>query len=201
MDQEQHLVLHGVGIKKHAKPGTIASLLKLDPNHVEEELNSAKCRGLVVEFEGNYSLSPLGRISYSSNSGRYFHEFRENRRFVKLYDDFEAINETLKSLVTDWQVINRAGTQIPNDHSDKEYDNKIIDKIGDLHEHAEKLLGGFESFIPRFKYYREALLAALERAEDGAIEWISEVKIDSYHTVWFELHEDLLCILGRTRTE
>ncbi len=42
---------------------------------------------------------------------------------------------------------------------------------------------------------------ALERAEGGAIEWVSDARILSYHTVWFELHEDLLRILGRQRSE
>ena len=32
----------------------------------------------------------------------------------------------------------------------------------------------------------------------GLGEW---AKIDSYHTVWFELHEDLLRMLGREREE
>ena len=45
------------------------------------------------------------------------------------------------------------------------------------------------------------LLVALERAEDGAVEWVSDAKIASYHTVWFELHEDLLRMLGREREE
>jgi len=45
------------------------------------------------------------------------------------------------------------------------------------------------------------LTAALERAEDGAIEWVSDVRIASYHTVWFEMHEDLLRALGRERVE
>ncbi|NQV20995.1 MAG: hypothetical protein HQ511_06225, partial [Rhodospirillales bacterium] len=45
------------------------------------------------------------------------------------------------------------------------------------------------------------LLAALEKAEDGETEFVSGAKVDSYHTVWFELHEDLLRILGREREE
>jgi pyruvate,orthophosphate dikinase len=36
---------------------------------------------------------------------------------------------------------------------------------------------------------------------DGSHEWIARPTIDSYHTVWFELHEHLLATLGRTRTD
>ena len=51
------------------------------------------------------------------------------------------------------------------------------------------------------RIYREKLGAALEKAEDGAIPWVSDAKIESYHTVWFELHEDLLQLMGRERNE
>ena len=52
-----------------------------------------------------------------------------------------------------------------------------------------------------FAFYPLDLFLALERAEDGAIEWVSDAKIESYHTLWFALHEDLLCMLGRARQE
>jgi hypothetical protein len=55
--------------------------------------------------------------------------------------------------------------------------------------------------VARFSYYRTHLEAALEKAEDGAIEWVSDARLPSYHTVWFELHEDLLRLLGRKRQD
>jgi hypothetical protein len=30
---------------------------------------------------------------------------------------------------------------------------------------------------------------------------VSSPKIESYHTLWFELHEDLLRLLGKRRSE
>ena len=38
-------------------------------------------------------------------------------------------------------------------------------------------------------------LNAGEKAEKGAVAWVSDAKIESYHTVWFELHEDLLRLM------
>jgi hypothetical protein len=88
-----------------------------------------------------------------------------------------------------------------NDHSNEDYDQKIIDRLGEFHEHADRVLAMLAKQVPRFQVYRDKLKVALERAEDGDIQWVSDVKIDSYHTLWFELHEDLLCTLGRTRAE
>lgn len=55
--------------------------------------------------------------------------------------------------------------------------------------------------LPRMQIYRDKLSKALERAEDGGIERVSDARIERYHTLWFELHEDLLCMMGRTRDE
>ena len=38
-------------------------------------------------------------------------------------------------------------------------------------------------------------------AEKGEIAWVSDARIESYHTVRFELHEDLLRLMRRERGE
>ena len=93
------------------------------------------------------------------------------------------------------------GQRAPNDHSDKDYDARIIDRLGDLHERSEDALEKLASALPRLAIYREKLEAALDKAETGAIAWISDAKIESYHTVWYELHEDLLRLMQRERSE
>jgi hypothetical protein len=49
--------------------------------------------------------------------------------------------------------------------------------------------------------YRVRLAEAYDQVLAGQHEYVSGVRIDSYHTVWFELHEDLLRMLGREREE
>jgi hypothetical protein len=53
--------------------------------------------------------------------------------------------------------------------------------------------------VPRLGVYAERLDAALRRARDGDMSWLTRPMIDSYHTVWFELHEELIGVAGRTR--
>jgi hypothetical protein len=38
-----------------------------------------------------------------------------------------------------------------------------------------------------------------QRAEDGEASWINRPRADSCHTVWMELHEDLIATLGVQR--
>ncbi len=201
MSDELHLVLHGLAIKKYASPEAVAGLMGLDPGRVAALLAESVARGRVVQAQGRYSLSPMARVTLDSQYSRFCGELRGNAEFVGLYEQFEQVNAILKALITDWQVISIAGARVNNDHSDADYDRTIIDRLGDLHERAEALLGRQAVHLPRLAIYARKLQSAIEKAEDGAIEWVSDARIESYHTLWFELHEDLLRVLGRARLE
>ncbi|MCS5679761.1 MAG: hypothetical protein NZ603_07680, partial [Acidimicrobiales bacterium] len=58
----------------------------------------------------------------------------------------------------------------------------------------------------RFDGYGRRFSEALRRVVAGEIDWFTGVMmdvvwIDSYHTVWFELHENLLATLGIERAK
>jgi hypothetical protein len=53
--------------------------------------------------------------------------------------------------------------------------------------------------VPRFAPYRERLRDARRRVANGESEWLTSPRVDSYHTVWMELHEELLAALGLER--
>lgn len=198
---DMHLVLHGLAIKKHAQAEAVARLIGLDPGRVAAALAEAVKRGRAVEASGRYLLTPTARMALDGEYSKYYDGLRRNADFVAAYEGFERVNVELKQLITDWQTIAVAGRRVPNDHSDKTHDERVIDRLGALHERADKLLARLAAGLPRLQLYREHLLSALEQAEDGAVQWVSDARIDSYHTVWFELHEELLRLMGRTRVE
>jgi hypothetical protein len=49
--------------------------------------------------------------------------------------------------------------------------------------------------------YRTRLARAIERARAGDQRFVASPRVDSCHGVWFELHEDLIQLAGRTRAE
>ena len=63
------------------------------------------------------------------------------------------------------------------------------------------MLDRFAELQPRMSVYGERLDEAYDRVLAGDLGYVSGARIDSYHTVWFELHEDLLRMLGREREE
>lgn len=196
-----HLVLHGLAIKKHAGPEDITGLTGLPLSVVAVNLAAAQASGRAVAANGKYLLSPLAQIALEADYSRRHAHLRQDAAFMDAYEDFERINMQLKALITEWQTIEIAGQRVANDHRDKVHDARVIDRLGDLHERAEAILSRLVVGLPRLGHYSRHLLAAIERAEDGAIEWVSDARIESYHTLWFELHEDLLRIVGRTRAE
>jgi hypothetical protein len=198
---DMHLALHGLAIKKHAMPKDIAEIVGMDAERVASLLKEAESRGRVARTGGKFMLTAPAQVALRSEYSRVYADQRSSAAMNAAYDDFEKINVLVKHLITDWQTMDVGGEKLPNDHSNKDRDEKIIDRLGDLHERSEPILKRMAAGLPRLGIYMEMLTAALEKAEDGAIEWVSDARIASYHTVWFELHEDLLRALGRERVE
>lgn len=198
---DMHLILHALAIKKHASAEAVARLIGLPVERASATLADAVKRGRAAEAQGRYLLTPMARMALDGDYSKYYDGLRRNADFVAAYEGFEKINVDLKQLITDWQTMEVAGQRVPNDHSNKAHDERVIDRLGKLHERADKLFAKLAAGLPRLQIYRDHLLAALEKAEDGAIEWVSDARIDSYHTVWFELHEELLRLMGRVRVE
>ena len=201
MTTDLHIVMHGVAIKKHGTAEMIAGIIDRPLAMVERVLAQATESDRVVNADGKYMLSPAGHMIVMSEYSRFRDVLRSNQPFVQAYDQFEIINKELKQLITDWQTMEVGGKRVTNDHSDKDYDADIIDKLGDLHERFEPILKRMIQAEARMSVYLNKLEAALEKAEDGDSQWVSAADIESYHTVWFEMHEDLLRVLGRVRDE
>ena len=51
----------------------------------------------------------------------------------------------------------------------------------------------------RLADYRSRLSRALAQARAGDGRFVASPRVDSYHGIWFELHEDLIGLAGRTR--
>ena len=48
---------------------------------------------------------------------------------------------------------------------------------------------------------RRAARPAAEAAAAGNGKFVASPRVDSYHGAWFELHEDLILLAGRTRAD
>ena len=195
------LVHHGLAIKRHATAEAVAELVGLPGTRVAALLAEAVATQRAVEVKGAYALAPLARIALESRYDLYFEALRQEPAFVAAYEEFERINRSLKAVITDWQTVEIGGTRLANDHRDASYDAAVMDRLATVHDRVESVLRRLAAHVPRLANYETLLLTALEAAEDGEGAWVSDVRRASYHTVWFELHEDLLRLMGRQRDE
>ena len=196
------LALHGLAVKKAGSPAAVAAVVGAEQAEVEASLEAAVAAGRAAGANGTYMVAPAGREWLDAQYPEAFAEFRADPAASEAYKRFERINRELLALFTDWQMVPSAGGErVPNDHSDPDYDTGIVDRLGAQHERAEKVLDSFAALEPRLGLYKGRLDSAYDKALAGEHEWVSGARIDSYHTVWFELHEDLLRMLGREREE
>ncbi len=198
---DKFLAMHGLAIKKFGNAAVVASALDGAESDVQAGLDQAVSEGLAMAAKGAFMLTPKGQQALAAEYPTQWASLRANAAFAAGYGKFENINNELKQLITDWQTMTVAGEIVPNDHSNAAHDEKIVAKLGDLHERAAPMLAGLAVGLPRLTRYAARLEAALDKAESGEINFVSGAKIDSYHTVWFELHEDLLRILDRKRDD
>lgn len=195
------LAVHGLAVKKSGDATAVASMLGADPAEVERALDAAVADGWVIGARGTFMVTPAGRSWLEERYPQLFAGYRANPELAQAYERFERVNRDLLTLMTDWQSVPTGGGRVHNDHLDADYDRRIFDRLGDLHERAEKVFDRLVAVVARLARYRDRLDAAYDRVLAGEIDYVSGVRIDSYHTVWFELHEDLLRMLGRTREE
>ena len=196
------LALHGLAVKKAGTAEAVAGVLGRGEDEVAGALDAAVAAGQAIGANGTFMVTPAGRALLDERYPRAYDRLRADPGATAAYERFERINRELLALFTDWQMIAAAGgDRVPNDHSDADYDTGIIDRLGALHERAEKVLARFADLEPRLCAYAGRLDEAYDKALAGETDFVSGARVDSYHTVWFELHEDLLRMLGRVRED
>lgn len=118
-----------------------------------------------------------------------------------VYERFCEHNDRFKQLITDWQIKEIDGEQVPNDHADEDYDAGIVIRLGNLHGEVAPVFADAADIAPRLGRYVERFAEALAAVQGGDTTMIAHPLKDSYHTVWFEMHEELILLCGRNRAD
>jgi hypothetical protein len=147
-----------------------------------------------------WSLTPAGRAEHARLLRRELDLTGARPVIATAYRRFRELNPRVLELTSRWQVRRIAGRLVRNDHTDPGYDAAVLDELADVHERAVPLCDDLAASLQRYRRYRPELDSALARARAGDGDHVAKPVLRSYHTVWFELHEDLLVTLGYDRT-
>jgi hypothetical protein len=159
----------------------------------EVELVDAGCAAL---RGSNLALTPAGREVHAAWARLPEGSPAEDVGRA-VYQRFLPMNTELLKICTAWQMREDGSL---NDHSDRAYDFGVLERLDRLHERISPLVAQLAAAVPRFTDYPERLLAALDRIADDR-QWMASPRCDSYHTVWMQMHEDLLCAIGASRSD
>jgi hypothetical protein len=194
------LVLHALRCVGTAGLARVATATGLDEFDVESELIDLAVAGLVTRIAdfGVWGLTDTGRVVDAERITGELESAGAHTAMIAAYNSFLVLNPELLDLCTAWQLRSVDGVMIANDHRDPSYDARVLDLFAEFHQRAAVVCAELSSALPRFDRYRARLTEALDRATSGELEYVAD-STASYHTVWAELHEDLLATLGIPR--
>ncbi|MEI8056531.1 MAG: hypothetical protein WCI29_03935 [Actinomycetes bacterium] len=185
-------VLQALRLKGRATAAELAVSLGSTADEVDQELASLAEQHLVVERttgrRPGWMLTGDGREQYDAS----LEQTRTPEVLERLgltYHDFLELNASVKGLCARWQETDDDGDRF-----------EIIEELHSVQDKVAPSLRSAGEVLARFGAYANRLAAALEKAADDH-RFVVSPTVDSYHTVWFECHEDYLLMLGRSRAD
>jgi DNA-binding MarR family transcriptional regulator len=197
------LVLHGLRLKGFGDASAVAEAVGLTEADAKPILDGLIDEELVTYREGRisgYALTPTGRATHARLLVEQLDATGARPAIQDAYERFLAINKDLLAICTAWQLREVDGESIVNDHSDPAHDAAVVAELGELHDEVAPICADLGAALDRFAGYGPRLAEALSRVRAGDVDWFTKPMLPSYHTVWFELHEDLLATLGIERS-
>lgn len=192
--------LRCIGVSGEDRVAAAAGMPKDD---VAARLRDLSDRGLVGLDRGpfgGWSLTHSGRGTAEEWLEAELEMSDARADVQRSYESFRELNPELLQVCSDWQMQRLGSAHVVNDHTDAEYDNAVLSRLMQVDDSAQHLCGALTARLSRFSVYGTRLTIALDRALAGEREHVSD-SLDSYHSVWFQLHEDLLVTLGISRDD
>lgn len=191
-------VVGWLSVKTLAPEDGLAAALLTTGDLLQPFLDRLTEQGLLGRIAGALQLTESGQVRaeqlQQAAVARWGAEAAESG-----LDDFLPLDQRMKTTVTAWQMREIEGEQSINDHTDEAYDASVLLKLATLHTDTAGWLQPLGDVVSRFPTYLARLNRAFAAVEGGDHRFVASPRVDSYHSVWFELHEDLIRLAGRTR--
>ena len=193
-------VVRALAIKGYAMGDMLGLALGVGAEEAAGLVERLAADGIVKDSSGMFSLTDDGKALGAEMIAADSEAWGVANATAAL-DAFIVLDHKMKSIVTAWQMKEVDGQQVLNDHADADYDAAVLQRLVELHVETTAWISPLLAGLPRLASYGKRLDAAAEKAAGGDGMYIASPRVDSYHGVWFELHEDLIRLSGKTREE
>jgi hypothetical protein len=197
-------VLHAVRLRGFVDDAAVATLAGVDAPTASSLLAELAADGLATKREGRlsgWSVTPDGRASDAKAIADELDATGARAIVEDCYQRFLSVNHKMLECCTQWQLRTVDGEQVPNDHSDPGHDAAAVAALATIDDAVQPVCAELAAAFDRFAGYGPRLQDARRKIETGDTDFFTKPLIDSYHTVWFELHEDLLVTQGIERSK
>ncbi len=193
-------VLHTLRIKGSGTAADLAPVLFSTAERVDPVLQRLADEGLLKLGGGTYRISDDGRWAADALLAADRERLGVARATAAL-DHLVSLDRRIKEIVTAWQMRTVDGAPVLNDHSDAAYDSGVLADFAALHRAAAGWLGAISDAPAQLDRYLARLDRAAARVAEGEHVYLASPRVDSYHSIWFELHQELILLAGRTRAD
>jgi pyruvate,orthophosphate dikinase len=108
------------------------------------------------------------------------------------YEPFMVLNHRFKQVVSSWQMMS-GGEPTDSDWA------ALVESVGSIHQELQPVVARTGEQVSRLATYAGRFAQAIEEMRRGDRTMLASPMKDSYHTVWFEYHEELITLSGRDR--
>jgi len=194
------LALHAPRVLGYASARRIAAHFDLDPDEVEDHLLGFAANGWVSHSRfadtSGWHLTDAGRSEDERRLSAELDLAGARDTVTRAHEAFVPLNRRFGRACTSWQIRPTAGDPMAlNDHTDWGWDEGVFRGLDDLGRRLATVTGPLAGALRRFAGYDTRYSSALARVNAGQPRWIDAPELDSCHTVWIQLHEDLLSTL------
>lgn len=164
-----------------------AVALCVTPGEAKERLEALVTKDLAKERTGRlagYALTPAGVERLDELLAE--EGLRTSEGLRDCYDRFTTVDPQVKRICSRSQIEGPAAA---------------LDDLLALHDRSKVCLRKIVGCAPRYGAYESRLESCVQRLLEGDDSAFTKPLAESFHQVWWELHQDLLLTLGLEREE
>jgi hypothetical protein len=192
------LTLHAMRLLGFADTESVAERFTQDLPHVEGLLIDAGAKGWALRssFGGTrgWSLTAAGRTENERLLAEELTSAGGRAAMTDVHAKFAPLNAEVVAACSKLQLHRTFDAKQPTDGIDEQTHHTFTQATASLSDLEVRLT----TVLPRFSGYAKRLQRAVTNAATETA-WLTATDRDSFHRIWFELHEDLIATLGLRR--